>query len=1256
VASVAFSDDAASIVVLFNADTDMGGQEGGVLCDTLLTFAQASALQCQWTDARRLVIYPSVDVLIGDVVLVLADTIRAQCAPSSTPCQDWATVTPDAAVGAISTPADPVTPEVALSYAATLGACGALLLDLSASSGAGGRPWAQPVFTLETSPAGVDTSALAAFFTDSYEIASPSPATADLLVAGTEYTIEVTLCNFLGGCGSATAVVQVATADSVPVVSFQGSPTRSVPAYEALSVAVRAYTADCNGTKSSAHLTYRWRVAQYGEYEVSSLVSTSVDPKKLKLPGYSLEPGSWYTIRVQVIHNDMAGSTTDAFASVVVSVPRGLLVARIFGGAERSIRLGELLELDGSESFDEDIQGLTGSALDAVSFTWSCIQLLPTYSSSCPFAVSGKSYDATVCVADARNMSSGVDTKLRVTLMLSEGSRSASRFVDLVLVETLTPAVLVQQSDTLVDPAAVLRLSGSVTSTAPCTGLWNISGTTMSLTAVAQTPTQVYIPAGAMQRPVYLAIQAGVLTSRSGYRFTLTCGAGSASVDITTNGPPQYGVFTISPSVGIERSTSFSMRTSQWFDAHMPLTFQFEYFSTAGLRIVLQSRSERAFAASQLPAGTNAGFNVSCRVVVFDALGASAALLSPVTVTSVPIPTIEQLSVEISSELGSASGDLDATRQVISLYASVLNIVNCSFAPNCTSVGRLECGTKSHTCGDCLTGRIGDSGPGNGVCLSTEELFATQNAAPDTVFANKSCTGDCGGKGMCTFVDSRSLRTLSFCATNDITCTGVCVCETGFSGDSCSIDDVDLAETVNVRTSLISNLLTLTVQEDPSDEAVGSWVAGALLLSQKGDEMTAESANSVLDIASAAITAATALGAHPDSVADVLAAVDSAGGVMGKARGSGALSEAGVSKGRAIMNSLGALVLGSLVAGETPFVSRQASTKMTAVVATATGDEVSGVQLQLTVPQSEQQAAYGEPTSSIGIELDDDSGTSVVELATTVTETNAFQFGEISANFTANPLNVLLRTDSTDGTSFVILYRNLRPVEYFNHSLPGNATTQCPIGLSSTNILLCPGGVQVVHQCNGTALTLVTLCPVIVVAPACQILASDDNSGACTVVNYTALTTTCRCTVTARRRRLGAVDSVRSIQAVTVLESVVADFTTTLGTVPTSEKAIVQTLEGSIIVITMFGVFWFVGLSMMAYFLSGAVQPARGNANSVFPMGAAKADASYTGSATVAPFGSTPVTTVAESVTALREYVRMLIPPVRTQYEPMLCY
>lgn len=175
------------------------------------------------------------------------------------------------------------------------------------------------------------------------------------------------------------------------------------------------------------------------------------------------------------------------------------------------------------------------------------------------------------------------------------------------------------------------------------------------------------------------------------------------------------------PDLGEELGTDFSLTSSMWSDDDLPLTYQYGLRASSGQIMWLQSRTESAYMTTQLPAGSEANFNIlKCVVYIYDGLDAYSSDSYPVEVTPIPFA---DASLKVMERLGDASSSSnDEIKQTNALAITILNNVNCTLAPNCTELYRLPCSTTAHSCGECLYERengdyfIGEDGDGNSPC------------------------------------------------------------------------------------------------------------------------------------------------------------------------------------------------------------------------------------------------------------------------------------------------------------------------------------------------------------------------------------------------------------------------------------------------------------------------------------------------------------------------------------------------------------
>jgi hypothetical protein len=98
-----------------------------------------------------------------------------------------------------------------------------------------------------------------------------------------------------------------------------------------------------------------------------------------------------------------------------------------------------------------------------------------------------------------------------------------------------------------------------------------------------------------------------------------------------------------------------------------------------------------------------------------------------------------------SSQLTSNSDDLKNT---LSFTSTVLNRVNCLRAPDCGSLNRLNCSLTEGTCGECLLGYLGVSGPSNTKCIALKDLNRRLSSSATSTPHNCSSDSDCNDSGL----------------------------------------------------------------------------------------------------------------------------------------------------------------------------------------------------------------------------------------------------------------------------------------------------------------------------------------------------------------------------------------------------------------------------------------------------------------------------------------------------------------------------
>ena len=166
-----FAANGASVLISFSAGTDLGGMSLAAssewTCSLLFSFPSASSAICSWVNSSAVSVSfgavttgSSTNGLLvpGNVISVVGGKVRATCrATSATTTSSAAASTSPAACnknlvltsGSVlaQMPLIPLVPNAVLILPKKLSSCASLLVDLSSSTGHGGRPWSRVHFS-----------------------------------------------------------------------------------------------------------------------------------------------------------------------------------------------------------------------------------------------------------------------------------------------------------------------------------------------------------------------------------------------------------------------------------------------------------------------------------------------------------------------------------------------------------------------------------------------------------------------------------------------------------------------------------------------------------------------------------------------------------------------------------------------------------------------------------------------------------------------------------------------------------------------------------------------------------------------------------------------------------------------------------------------------------------------------------------------------------------------------------------------------
>jgi hypothetical protein len=1181
-----FANDGSYVSIAFSGATNKGGITASTFaCNALFSFTCAPTSKCQWMDPSTVRAYiqgstASAICAAPNATLSLAPgaLIKARCSLPNDGCPNyalWQTVSTNTEVR-ILPPVKAILPTVAISAPAVLGYCADLQLDVTTSTGSGGRPWSSAAFTVLSAQA-ADNNELTQALTRISVVSPPPVLAARLFRPGQTYNFVVKLCNFLGQCGIGSKQVLMLN-DTMPAVSLPGAALRTVSRKDALLLASTAYVTTCDGSRSSAGLTYNWKFFSDG-VQILDKQPTSRDPAKYLLPAYSLTAGSFYRITLSV---SAVGSAQSSEVSVQVYVQPGSVVAAVPGGLTRAVRVSDTLTLDASGSRDEDIPTATGPAA-GLRYTWACTQSAPAFNSSCAAAIDIVSFAATARspLLTVVPRSYGATLQIAVEVTDATGTRSSSALVVVNLLPDLAPVVSVTApnvpASSVINAGQLLQLRGTLSVPAVYGGnaSWAVDDSSIDLATIGLfAPTlavagNTSAASGAVATVVtYMAIPANTLPVGATLTFTLTGHtpyegkSAIGSMTITINAPPTSGAFYVDPAIGVELSQIFRFVALQWVDGDLPLTYQFSYLANTGTDVVLRSRLELPYGSSLLPAGDdNVDNAVICVAQVYDALNANTSAQFSAVVSRDTTLNATEVDAFVRSQLSAASADADAIKQATALSSYLLNAANCTVAPNCTSLNRRACTSTPHTCGPCLSARyIGEEGDSNSQCIvlpRQRQLHGTRAgdmsrrlALTDEI---KPCAGNCSGHGACTHQqrDSGAILgdTMPPCLVGALDCVAVCDCDDGYMGVACESTTEEFVLRQSGRAQVITGLQTLVGLENPDEQVMSGWVNSLAQATQVSAELTTESgvtALQLVDSITAAATSSSAVGVSTAALAGLLQTVDAVVAadtarrrrrLSAERRGLTVTEDnsySGVGTSTTVLNNLGAALSANMLPGQKAAEYTQDQFRLSVHVGTAT---TADSEMSVIVPQTALESFLGVEAPTVKLPAAEGVAVVVTNLASSVVQSAV----GADAALLSNALTVYSAGDvcTSPLCKTTVVMQNTAAVDYSALNSEADAifhSLACGDDDYSSTVFACPHDTTLEVHCNGTAGVVTQQCPITRYAGACSSLAlggpgaglqSGQESG-CVVVSYTDTHVTCECDYYALRsasRRLATVST-----------------------------------------------------------------------------------------------------------------------------------
>ena len=348
---VIFSSDGNALTAMFDRATNKGKISGyNFPCSYLFSFIGSSATVCAWVDTMSIKISlgSGASVLPGDLIHFYGnDSTYGIQALSLTVPADYTNYPYSSPLFLkILAPISAAKPVIGISAPTIIGPNSSYILDLTSTSGGGGRPFQKTIFSVTSS---LNGTAAQYFFENNYVLFPPTPMPPGIFLSGSYNNIFIKVCNFLQQCDSEEVILTV-TVRNPPTVTISGGSILYITTEAGLDLNANAYV---GSPPSSSGLLYTW-VLYKGGIQMFTIKDISRQPYSYKLKPYTLSLHGYYTVGLTVV-DPVTGFAGTASISVLV-IP-SYIEGIIDGASIHAVSFGENVTLDASRSYDHDQLG-----------------------------------------------------------------------------------------------------------------------------------------------------------------------------------------------------------------------------------------------------------------------------------------------------------------------------------------------------------------------------------------------------------------------------------------------------------------------------------------------------------------------------------------------------------------------------------------------------------------------------------------------------------------------------------------------------------------------------------------------------------------------------------------------------------------------------------------------------------------------------------------------------------------------------------